>query len=295
MTLVISLCLAAAAYLFARAVLVEGKTPSSAWRDATLGREHKVDASTASRQRHGLRARSKFERWARTPPSLNGPADRLVARAGLSASVSGPWLMGLSALLGGGAFTFWLISSLGDGLTRPELLIAPVTAIIGAGLPWFLLSGRAKRRRQAIEHALPDMLDLLTVSIEAGLALEGALQRVSERGAGPLSEEIQRTLNEVSLGRRRQDALDELAARTQAPPLQTLVSAMNQAERSGMQMGPVLRAQAEQLRTLRRQQAEEKALKAPIKMLFPLAVFIFPSIFLVVMGPAAIHIMDTLG
>ena len=197
------------------------------------------------------------------------------------------------AVLGAVALVFWIGSASGNGLSERELMLAPVVTAIGAAFPWLMLSGRAKRRQDTIEKALPDMLDLITVSIEAGLALEGALQRVSERGVGPLAEEIQRTLNEISLGRRRPEALESLAARTQVAPLQSLVNAMNQAERSGMQMGPVLRAQAEQLRTVRRQQAEEKALKAPIKMLFPLAVFIFPSIFLVVMGPAAIHLMES--
>jgi tight adherence protein C len=161
-------------------------------------------------------------------------------------------------------------------------------ALLGAAVPWVLVKGRADRRQRTIERALPDMLDLLVVSIEAGLALEGALQRVSERGAGALSEEIRRTLNEIALGRRRYDALVSLAERTQVPALQTLVNAMNQAERSGMHLGPVLRSQAEQLRTRRRQQAQERALKAPVKMLIPLAIFIFPAMFLVILGPAAI-------
>ena len=296
MALLIPLSLAAATFLLARGLLIEGKAPASAWRDATLHREHATDRKrSASQPSAGLRSRSMLERAARTPPSLNAPADRLIDRAGLSARVTGSWLIGLSLVLGAAALVFWIGLSSGNGLSERELMLAPAFAAIGAGLPWFMLSSRAKRRQQMIERSLPDMLDLITVSIEAGLALEGALQRVSERGSGPLAEEIQRTLNEVALGRRRQEALEALAARTQVAPLQSLVNAMNQAERSGMQMGPVLRAQAEQLRTLRRQQAEEKALQAPIKMLLPLAVFIFPSIFLVVMGPAAIHLMDSFG
>ena len=295
-TLLLPLALAAAAFLRARGLLVEGKTPPSAWRDATLRRERTVGRKrSASQPSTGLRSRSMLERAARTPPRLNAPADRLIDRAGLSARATGSWLISLSLVLGATALVIWIGSSLGSGLTKNELMLAPAVAAIGAALPWFFLSGRATRRQEKIERSLPDTLDLITVSIEAGLALEGALQRVSERGTGPLAEEIRRTLNEISLGRRRPDALDSLATRTQVGPLQSLVNAMNQAERSGMQMGPVLRAQAEQLRMLRRQEAEEKALKAPIKMLFPLAVFIFPSIFLVVMRPAAIHLMESFG
>lgn len=293
-TLLVPLSLAAATFLLVRALLIEGKAPRSAWRDATLHRDSAADRKRSTGPRSaGLRSRSMLERGARTLPRLNAPADRLINRAGLSARVTGSWLIGLSLVLGAGALVFWIGSASGNGLSERELMLAPVVTAIGAAFPWLMLSGRAKRRQDTIEKALPDMLDLITVSIEAGLALEGALQRVSERGVGPLAEEIQRTLNEISLGRRRPEALESLAARTQVAPLQSLVNAMNQAERSGMQMGPVLRAQAEQLRTVRRQQAEEKALKAPIKMLFPLAVFIFPSIFLVVMGPAAIHLMES--
>jgi tight adherence protein C len=228
-------------------------------------------------------------------PRLQAPADRIVATAGLSGKVSGAWLIGFSLVLAGCAFVAWMALMGSGGFDTQEMLIgAGATALGGIG-PWIVLSSRGKRRQDAIDRALPDVLDLLTVSIEAGLAMEGALQRVSQRESGALHVEIRRTLNEIALGRRRSEALTAMAQRTEVPPLQTLVSAINQAERTGLQMGPVMRAQSEQIRIRRRQLAEEKAMKAPVKMLFPLIGFIFPSMFIVILGPAAISFTETFG
>lgn len=289
MALILGLSLATAAFLTVRAFLVEGKAATSAWRAQTFGTAAaEPTRRSAPRVSTLLRSKSAVERLARSVPRLHAPADRVVARAGLQGKITGAWLVGVSAVVGVGVLLFFLLTSTGSGLTNRDLAMIPAVALLGAAVPWVLVKGRADRRQRTIERALPDMLDLLVVSIEAGLALEGALQRVSERGAGALSEEIRRTLNEIALGRRRYDALVSLAERTQVPALQTLVNAMNQAERSGMHLGPVLRSQAEQLRTRRRQQAQERALKAPVKMLIPLAIFIFPAMFLVILGPAAI-------
>jgi tight adherence protein C len=291
MALILGLALATAAFLTVRAFLVEGKVTTSAWRARTLGTATAPEPTRRARRPGSavlLRSKGLLERLARSAPRLHAPADRVVARAGLQGKITGAWLVGVSAVVGVAVLLFFLLTSSGSGFTNRDLAMIPAVALLGSAIPWVLVKGRADRRQHAIERALPDMLDLLVVSIEAGLALEGALQRVTERGVGALSEEIRRTLNEISLGRRRYEALIALAERTQVPALQTLVNAMNQAERSGMQLGPVLRAQAEQLRTRRRQQAQERALKAPVKMLIPLAIFIFPAMFLVILGPAAI-------
>ena len=290
MPLLLGLSLACASFLIVRALMVEGRAPASAWRDQTFGRERALEAS-GPKIRPGaamLRSRSLIERLAHSVPRLQSPAEGLIARAGLSTRFTGAWLVGVSAAGAMAALLFWLIVSSSGGYESRELALMPVFALVSGVVPWVLVSGRGKRRQQAIERALPDTLDLLVVSIEAGLAIEGALQRVSERANGPLSEEIRRTLNEVALGRRRHDALLAMTTRTQVQPLQTLMNAINQAERSGMHMGPVMRSQAEQLRIRRRQIAQEKALKAPVKMLIPLALFIFPSMFLVILGPAAV-------
>lgn len=294
---VVSLCMATAVFLLTRTLLVGGKAPSSAWRDATLGRERSMKETNArqSRKQVGLRSRSLLERLARVPPRLNAPADRLVATAGLSDRFTGSWVVGISAVSGAVLLLLVAVGVGHDGFTSRELMLAPLAALLGLAAPWMLISGRATRRKEAIERALPDTLDLITVSIEAGLAVEAAMKRVSDRLRGPLAEEIRRMLAEIGLGRRRPDALHAMAMRSGVPEVAQLVNAINQADRSGMQLGPVLRTQSQQVRQRRRQRAEEKALQAPLKMLFPLVLFIFPAIFLVIMGPAVITLMEQLG
>jgi tight adherence protein C len=277
MEALVAFALALGVFFLVRAFTTDRQAPVSAWRDRTFGIER-----APVQQRSGgavLRSRTTLERIAKALPRLDGlqaPADRVVAAAGLSTKMSGLGLVGISAIFAivGVFVALMLLAGNSLGQWEPVALIgAPV--LIGA-TPWIVMSSRGKRRGEAIDRALPDMLDLLVVSVEAGLALEGALQRVSARGNGPLNEEIQRTLNEIALGRRRHDALVAMSDRTHVAPVRSLINAMNQAERTGMQMGPVLRSQAEQIRTRRRQHAEEKAMKAPVKMLVPLALFIFP-------------------
>ena len=293
MALIIALAFAAAAYLAIRALAVEGKAPVSAWREATFGISQ--PAQTARPSGPALRTKSILERTLAALPKLDAmqaPAQRAVESAGLSTRLTGASLMGLCGVLAGIGLLGGVVVTSKGGFNAKELVGIPIVGLLGLATPIVLVSGRSKRRRDAIDRALPDVLDLLVVSVEAGLALEGALQRVSSRGADPLTQEVQRTLNEIALGRRRYDALVSLGTRCGVQPLQTLVNAMNQAERSGMQLGPVLRSQSEQIRIRRRQAAEEKAMKAPLKMLVPLVLFIFPSMFLIILGPAAIPFFD---
>lgn len=289
MTLIIAGALGVAAYLVVRALAVESQAPTSAWRDLTFGNNEAQSANAFADS--ALRKSTLMERLATMVPSANSlqePAQRAVEAAGLAPRFTGGSLIGLSAVLAMGGLVFGMVSFARGGYSPNEM--AEVGALVGllGGAPIVMVNGRAARRRNSIDRSLPDVMDLLVVSVEAGLALEGALQRVSARAQNALTFEIQRTLNEISLGRRRYDALASMGQRCQVQPLQTLVNAMNQAERTGMQLGPVLRAQSEQIRTRRRQIAEEKAMKAPLKMLFPLAFFIFPAMFLVILGPAAI-------
>ena len=289
MSLIIAAAFAVAAYLFIRALAVEGRAPTSAWREATFGTGQPTPAARSSGP--ALRTKSILERALAALPRLDRmqePAQRKVEAAGLSTRFSGASLMALCGVLAAAGVLGALLVTSKGGFTARELVAVPVAGLLGLGTPLILVSGRSKRRRESMDRSLPDILDLLVVSVEAGLALEGALQRVSARGADPLTQEIQRTLNEIALGRRRYEALVSLGARCGVQPLQTLVNAMNQAERSGMQLGPVLRSQSEQIRIRRRQAAEEKAMKAPLKMLVPLVLFIFPAMFLVILGPAAI-------
>jgi len=289
---------AVATFLVVRAMAtgrVDRVSEKPVWQRELMGQQTTSIAQERRKRRESLRSRSVFERIIQAPPTLTKPMDRMVAAAGMSDSMSGAAFIGLSAVLGVVTTLFWLLYASSGGFTPQELALTGAAALFGLFGPWAMVSGRATRRRDAITAEMPDVVDLLTVSIEAGLALEASLARVSERGEGPLRSEIRRTLSEISLGRPRRDALRALAERTDSSAVATLVNSLNQAEQSGMELGPVLRAQSDQVRQRRRQKAEETAMKAPIKMLFPLIIFIFPSIFVVLLGPAAIAFMDTFG
>ncbi|HHW09083.1 MAG TPA: type II secretion system F family protein [Firmicutes bacterium] len=165
------------------------------------------------------------------------------------------------------------------------------TGALGWLVPRLLVKRRIAARQKAILKSLPDTVDLLTVSVEAGLGFDAALQRVAAKITGPLSDEFNHFLRAVRMGAPRQAALRALAERSGVPELRAFTSAIIQADQLGVSIGDVLRIQSEDIRRKRRQKAEELAMKAPIKMLFPMIFFIFPSLFIVLLGPAAIHLM----
>lgn len=176
-----------------------------------------------------------------------------------------------------------------------QMLSCAVGVGFGLLLPDFWLKGRIQTRQGAMRKALPSFLDLLTVSVEAGLGFDAALGRVSAQNEGPLAEEFQRVLQEIRMGKPRRDALRDLGGRTEVKELSSFLAALVQADQLGVSIGNVLRVQARQMRHSRRQRAEETAMKAPIKMLFPLVFFIFPSLFIVLLGPAVIQMLETFG
>jgi tight adherence protein C len=170
---------------------------------------------------------------------------------------------------------------------------------IGAVMGWFgpdlLLRSKTAARQKAIQKALPDALDLLVISVEAGLGFDAALQRMVDKKDNPLTREFARVIAEMRVGRSRREALKDMVARTQVPDLNNFVGAILQAEQLGVSVTKVLTVQAEQMRTIRRQRAEEKAAQLQLKMLLPIAIFIFPSLCIVIIGPlwpsmAAAHI-----
>ena len=163
-------------------------------------------------------------------------------------------------------------------------------ALYGFRIPDIWLAMKIKARQREIQLVLPDMIDLISVSVEAGLGLMAAIQRISERFNNALSEEFLRTLQEVRLGRAQTDALRDMVKRVDVPDLSTLLTAIVQAELLGLAVANVLRIQSERLRERRSQRAREAAQKAPIKMTFPLVLFIFPALFVVILGPAMIKI-----
>jgi len=162
--------------------------------------------------------------------------------------------------------------------------------LLGYFVPNIVLVNKIQRRQAQIRKALPDSIDLLTISVEAGLGFDAALAHVSRNTSGPLADEFYRTLQEVQLGRSRSEAMRNLADRSSVPELSTFVLAMVQADVFGVSVANVLRIQSREMRKKRRQMAEERAMKVPIKVLFPVLFCIFPALFVVILGPAIMRI-----
>ncbi|MEW6547298.1 MAG: type II secretion system F family protein [Bacillota bacterium] len=193
--------------------------------------------------------------------------------------------------VGGLAFAFvW--AGAGSGGSRILSLLA--WPVVGYCMPDLVLSRVISRRRAAIRKRLPDAIDLLCVSVEAGVGFDGALQKVAAKVPGPLSEELQVYLREVNLGATRADALEHLASRVGLPELKAFAAAIIQAEQLGTGLARALRVQSEEMRRRQKQRAEEQAMQAPVKLVFPLVFCIFPSLLVIILGPAVLRIMGVL-
>jgi tight adherence protein C len=167
-------------------------------------------------------------------------------------------------------------------------------AFAGFFLPHLMLTSRITRRQKEIRKAMPDALDLLTICVEAGLGFDAAMSKVSEKWENELSLAFARVIREVQLGKVRREALKDMAERLGIPEMTSFVAAIIQSEQLGVSMAKVLRIQSDQMRVKRRQRAEEEAHKAPVKMIIPMALLIFPSIMIIILTPAAIQIMESL-
>jgi len=164
--------------------------------------------------------------------------------------------------------------------------------IIGFLFPNMMLNSKIRKRQSEITKSLPDIMDLLTVSVEAGLTFDSALSKVVEKMPGPLAREFETVLQEIKVGKSKKEALYQMSDRIGVQDLRSFVSAVVQADQLGVSLGRVLRLQAEQIRRNRKQRISEKAMKAPVKMLIPMVVFIFPVIFIVLLGPVVINLIE---
>lgn len=180
----------------------------------------------------------------------------------------------------------------GNGLTRNGIVLMAFALFALPNLPPLHIKRKARKRMRQIEIALPDALDLLVVCVEGGLSLDGGLQQVAQRTEGLLAQELHRLLGEVATGMTRRDALQALASRSTSKSLGALCTTIIQADKMGVSIAMTLRSLAETMRTQRRQAAETQARKAPIKMLPFLAFFMLPSLFIVILGPVAIGIIQ---
>lgn len=215
--------------------------------------------------------------------------------AGNPGGITPAMFVGLRVVL---ALVLGLIITLVTFRTMPltqALMYSAIGFILGYMLPVMWLGRQINGRKTSIQKALPDALDLLCISVEAGLAFDLALQRVTQKWDDELSREFKRVLSDVRLGRTRREALKDLAQRTGVEDVQTFTSAVIQADQLGVSMSKILRIQADQMRVRRRQRAEALAQQAPIKMLFPMVFLIFPALFVVILGPAVPKLMSTFG
>jgi tight adherence protein C len=217
-------------------------------------------------------------------------AKLLSAGMGLSITPTG-FLAAKGAGALGGGFGGFVLGTAAGGATM-GLLFAALLAVGGFAAPGVVVSMRGRRRREEMRAALPDALDLLAVSVEAGLGFDGAISKLTEHMEGPLAEEFSLTLGEMRIGESRQDALKKLAERAATPEIASFTRAIIQADQLGISLGRLLRVQAADSRLKRQAAAEEKAMKSPIKMLFPTVLFIFPAMFIVILGPAFLNLME---
>jgi len=203
------------------------------------------------------------------------------------------WFWGFFAMKALGVVALPLLFVVAFTISRGEFafgilpaLVCLILVYLGWRIPDFWLDAAIGGRKKDIVKGLPDVMDLLVVTIEAGMALEAALSMVGEKFTGPLAEEFGITVYEISLGKRRQDALRDMTTRTGVSDLTSFITALARADQTGVGVGNVLRVQADSMRVRRRQRAQEQAQQAPVKMMIPLILFIFPAMFTVILGPA---------
>jgi tight adherence protein C len=212
--------------------------------------------------------------------------------AGLGRKVTPTAFLAAKTGIGGVGAFFGLVVASMLGAPFATLLFAPLGFFVGFFVPSLFVTFKARSRRDTIRAQLPDALDLLSVSVEAGLGFDGAIAKLTEHLEGPLIDELMLTLSEMRIGESRHDALKKLADRAATPEVGHFTRAIIQADQLGISLGRILRLQAADSRDRRQAAAEEKAMKAPIKMLFPTVAFIFPALFIVVLGPAFLHLKN---
>jgi tight adherence protein C len=280
--------IAAAAYLAVEAATAGGRERKTAVRRAgSYGRGRRK----ALNPREALRAptmgplKDSLAKWVlRLTPKLSLEAvSKKLLSAGLTRRLSPTGFLALKGALGLGSVA-------GGFLVAGSLLFAGLAGLALFFGPDLYVTMKARRRKEDARVQLPDALDILAVSVEAGLAFDGAVTKLVEHMEGALAEEFALTLGEMRIGRSRHEALKNLAERVDTPEITNFARAIIQADQLGISLGKLLRVQAADTRLRRQAAAEEKAMKAPIKMIVPTAIFIFPAIFLVALGPAFLNL-----
>jgi tight adherence protein C len=227
-----------------------------------------------------------------TPKAYILKLDHLLALAGRPVSMPLEKVLTAKPLLGltGGLTGLFLIQA---NPSKTFVGLALFITILGYFVPDLLLYSKGQERQKLMALELANTLDQMLISVEAGLGFESAMQRAGNTGKGPLAEELVRTLQDMQVGRSRREAYLALSERSNIPELRSFVKAIVQADAYGIALSGVLRTQAKVMRVKRRQRAEEKAMKLPVTVLFPLLLFIFPVLFIIILGPAILNAMDS--
>jgi tight adherence protein C len=292
-------CLAGAVFLIGDLVTLPARQRSiSVRRAATYG---KMEVPSGTPQ-EGIHERliapigQWLAKWALrvNPRSSTDTVERRLMSAGVGLKLSSTGFLaikGLFALLG-----FSVGAMLGSSKGLGGILFAALIAgAVGFFGPDYAITLKARSRKEKVKADLPDALDLLAVSVEAGLGFDASLAKLNENMEGPLAQEFGLTLSEMRIGESRSEALKRLSERVDAPELSAFTRAIIQADQLGTSLGRILRVQAADARLRRQAAAEERAMKAPIKMLFPTVLFIFPAMFLVILGPAILNVQKLFG
>jgi len=227
-----------------------------------------------------------------TPTGFVNSLERRIALAGAGAEWPIERILALKLILGGAGVVLGLLRLITDP-SGASLLMGLILVALGYFAPDLLMYHRAQSRQEILRKELADTLDQITISVEAGLAFEPAMARAARSRQGPLAEELSRTLQDIQLGVPRSTALQNLVVRTDVPDLRTFVHAVSQAEKYGVPIARILRVQSGELREKRRQAAEERAMKLPVKIVLPLVLCILPALFIVIGGPAVVRISQT--
>lgn len=254
-------------------------------------RESQLATPFATRVTKPILERARRGAGAVLPASVVSAIERRILVAGDPISLHA-FLSVQLAFVCGALFLWFLALSAGpSGVQLVVALVGPPALML---LPLWWLRLRMLGRQKLLVKALPDAVDLIVTTVEAGLAIDAALAEVGRETDGPLGEELRLTVRETTLGRSRRDALTRLIERTQVPELKTFVQSLIQAEQSGIPIGQVLRTQADQVRLKKRQRAEAQAQRAPVKMVVVLVTLVLPSMLLLVMGPAIMRMAEQL-
>jgi tight adherence protein C len=292
------LLLAASAYLVGEVVTQPGRERDRAVQRAVTYGRHRAAATGLERLRFNERVLVPATAWfaglalkLNPRSTLDSISLRLLA-AGMSRSITPTSFLAMkgAGALGGGFLGFALGAA--SGGPTMGLLLGLGAGFGGFVAPGFVIGMRGRKRREQIRAQLSDALDLLAVSVEAGLGFDGALAKLTEHMDGALAEEFALTLGGMRIGESRHDALKKLAERAATPEVASFTRAIIQADQLGISLGRLLRVQAADARLKRQAVAEEKAMKSPIKMLFPTVLFIFPAMFLVILGPAFLNLSE---